>query len=177
MMSMRSDFFGSLQSDEPLFDARQQIDVPPLGEASCARLSSRPAELLGARFETDRLVDIIARRAAEDSVKDVGALPLLSYTLDDMWSEMVKAGATACCGFPRNPSSLAACWSSAPTGFSRTHPGAEGCAQAHSHAQAARPCARTASRRVAAPLARSSRTRSGGSSPSLPAIPTGFSSP
>src|SRR5262245_142830 len=30
------------------------------------------------------------RRTAEDSVKDVGALPLLSYTLDDMWSAMVK---------------------------------------------------------------------------------------
>ena len=32
------------------------------------------------------------RRAAEDSVRDVGALPLLSYTLDDMWREMLKAG-------------------------------------------------------------------------------------
>ena len=53
---------------------------------------SRPAQLLGARFESERLVDIIARRAAEDSVKDVGALPLLSYTLDDMWREMLKAG-------------------------------------------------------------------------------------
>jgi hypothetical protein len=37
----------------------------------------------GARFETAGLVDIITRRTVEDSVKDVGALPLLSYTLDD----------------------------------------------------------------------------------------------
>ena len=36
--------------------------------------------------------DIITRRTAEDSVKDVGALPLLSYTLDDMWTQMVKRG-------------------------------------------------------------------------------------
>src|SRR5262249_44583119 len=36
--------------------------------------------------------DVITRRAAEDSVKDVGALPLLSYTLDDMWAQMVKRG-------------------------------------------------------------------------------------
>ena len=37
MMSMRSDFLGQLQNDEPLFKARQQIDVPPLREAHCAR--------------------------------------------------------------------------------------------------------------------------------------------
>jgi hypothetical protein len=37
-------------------------------------------------------VDIITRRTAEDSVTDVGALPLLSYTLDDMWTQMVKRG-------------------------------------------------------------------------------------
>ena len=92
MMSMRSDFLGSLQSDTPLFKARLQIDVPPLGEDELREVVSRPAQLLGARFETEKLVDIIARRAAEDSVKDVGALPLLSYTLDDMWSEMLKAG-------------------------------------------------------------------------------------
>jgi hypothetical protein len=35
-------------------------------------------------------VEIITRRTAEDSVKDAGALPLLSYTLDDMWTQMVK---------------------------------------------------------------------------------------
>ena len=92
MMSMRSDFYGSLQSDAPLFRARLQIDVPPLGEDELREVVSRPAQLLGARFESDRLTDIIARRAAEDSVKDVGALPLLSYTLDDIWSEMLKAG-------------------------------------------------------------------------------------
>src|SRR4029077_3304731 len=38
------------------------------------------------------LVDIITQRTADDSVKDVGALPLLSYTLDDMWTKMVQRG-------------------------------------------------------------------------------------
>jgi formylglycine-generating enzyme required for sulfatase activity len=56
------------------------------------KVVSRPAELLAARFESEGLIDIIARRTAEDSVKDVGALPLLSYTLDDMWTHMVKSG-------------------------------------------------------------------------------------
>ena len=92
MMSMRSDFLGGLQNDEPLFNVHRQINVPPLREAELRNVVSRPAELLSARFETAGLVDIITRRTAEDSVKDVGALPLLSYTLDDMWTQMAKRG-------------------------------------------------------------------------------------
>jgi formylglycine-generating enzyme required for sulfatase activity len=90
LMSMRADFLGELQKDEPLFNAHRKIDVPPLREAELREVVSRPAELLSARFETAGLADIITRRTAEDSVKDVGALPLLSYTLDDMWTQMVK---------------------------------------------------------------------------------------
>ena len=92
MMSLRSDFLGHLQNDEALFAARQQIDVPPLREVELREIVSRPAQLLAARFETEALVDIITRRTAQDSIKDVGALPLLSYTLDDMWTKMVKRG-------------------------------------------------------------------------------------
>jgi formylglycine-generating enzyme required for sulfatase activity len=91
IMSMRSDFLGHLQSDKPLFNVHRLIQVPPLGEEELREIIGRPALLLGARFENDRLVDIITQRTAEDSVKDVGALPLLSYTLDDMWAQMVKA--------------------------------------------------------------------------------------
>src|SRR5215813_14182595 len=92
LMSMRADFLGELQKDEPLFKAYRKIDVPPLREAELREVVSRPAELLSARFEPAGLVDIITRRAAEDSVEDVGALPLLSYTLDDMWTQMVQRG-------------------------------------------------------------------------------------
>jgi hypothetical protein len=90
LMSMRSDFLGNLQIDEPLFAAHRKIDVPPLREPELRKVVSRPAEALSARFETDGLVDLITRRTAEDSVKDAGALPLLSYTLDDMWTKMQK---------------------------------------------------------------------------------------
>src|ERR1700730_14433131 len=90
MMSMRSDFLGHLQNDKPLFKVRQHIDVPPLGGEELREIVSRPAQLLSARFETDGLVDMISRRTAEDAVKDVGALPLLSYTLDEMWAQMVR---------------------------------------------------------------------------------------
>ena len=90
MMSMRSDFLGALQNDKPLFRARLQIDVPPLGEEELREVVARPAQLLAARFETEGLVDTISRRAADDGARDVGALPLLSYTLDDMWTQMVR---------------------------------------------------------------------------------------
>ena len=78
LMSMRTDFLGELQKDEPLFKVHRKIDVPPLREAELRKVVSCPAELLSARFETAELVDIITSRTAEDSVKGVGALPLLS---------------------------------------------------------------------------------------------------
>jgi len=66
LMSMRTDFLGELQKDEPLFRVHCKVDVPPLREAELREVVSRPAELLAARFETDGLVDIITRRTAED---------------------------------------------------------------------------------------------------------------
>jgi formylglycine-generating enzyme required for sulfatase activity len=90
MMSLRSDFPGRLQNDLPLFKIRRQIDVGPLDFGGLREVVSRPAELLGAKFDPPGLIDIIARRTAEDSVKAVGALPLLSYTLDDMWAQMLE---------------------------------------------------------------------------------------
>ena len=81
-----------MQKDEPLFKVHCKIDVPPLRETELRTVVSRPAELHSARFETDGLVETITRRTVEDSVTDVGALPLLSYTLDDMWTQMVRHG-------------------------------------------------------------------------------------
>jgi formylglycine-generating enzyme required for sulfatase activity len=92
LMSLRADFFGELLNDAALQDISRKIEVPPLREAELREIVSRPAQLLSARFETDGMIDTISRRAAEDSVKDVGALPLLSYTLDDMWTNMVRRG-------------------------------------------------------------------------------------
>jgi TIR domain len=65
LMSMRTDFLGELQKDEPLFKVHCKIDVPPLREGELRKVVSCPAELLSARFETDSLVDIITRRTAE----------------------------------------------------------------------------------------------------------------
>ncbi len=92
MMSLRSDFFGALQNDQPLFAVHRQINLPPLREAELRQVVSKPAALLSARFESDKLCDDLARRAAEESARDAGALPLLSYLLDDMWTDMVRRG-------------------------------------------------------------------------------------
>jgi formylglycine-generating enzyme required for sulfatase activity len=92
MMSMRADFFGELQKDQPLDDVSRKIEVKPLREAQLLEVVSRPAALLSARFENDHLAGDIGRRAAEESVNDAGALPLLSYLLEDMWQNMVEQG-------------------------------------------------------------------------------------
>ena len=77
LMSMRSDFLAALQNDDQIFSVHSKIDVP--------------AEQLSARFESDATIDVIARSTVGGSDKD-SALPLLSYMLDDMWTEMVRRG-------------------------------------------------------------------------------------
>jgi formylglycine-generating enzyme required for sulfatase activity len=125
MMSLRADFFGDFQSDESLYAVHRQINVPPLRKAQLREVVSRPAELLAARFETPSLVDIITRHTAEDSVKDVGALPLLSYTLDDMWTQMVKRG-DGTLRLPVQSFELGGVMVDRANTFLATHPGAEG---------------------------------------------------
>jgi hypothetical protein len=71
-----------VQKAEALYKAHRLDNVPPPREAELREVVSRPAKLLSARFETDRLAATIAQRTAEESTKDVGALPLLSDLLD-----------------------------------------------------------------------------------------------
>ncbi len=92
MMSLRADFFGELQKDQALYEVHKVINVPPLREAELREVVRRPAALLSARFENDRLAADIAQRTAEESAKDVCALPLLCYLLEDMWTNMVRRG-------------------------------------------------------------------------------------
>ena len=81
---------------------------------NCCRRGSR----------TPGLVDIITRRTAEDSVKDVGALPLLSYTLDDMWTQMAKGG-EGVLRLPAQSFELGGVLVDRADKFLATHPGAE----------------------------------------------------
>jgi formylglycine-generating enzyme required for sulfatase activity len=124
LVSMRADFLGDLLKDEPLYRVHRQINVPPLREAGLRDVVSRPAQLLSARFETDGLVDIITRRTAEDAVKEVGALPLLSYTLDDMWTQMAKRD-DGVLRLPAQSFELGGVLVDRANSFLATHPGTE----------------------------------------------------
>ena len=176
LMSLRADFFGELQKDAPLYKAHRLISVPPLGEAELLAVVTQPAKLLSVRFETDHLAADITRRAAEDSAKDAGALPLLSYLLDDMWRQHGGARRRHASPAGAIDRPWPACWSIAPTGSFPPIP-----------------VPRTALRRIfTLKLAtvredgeptrrrawrRSFPTRSGGWSASLPTIRTACSSP
>jgi TPR repeat protein len=86
--SMRSDYFGRLQADEPLFKCYEHVDVPPLDSTQLHEVVTTPAQVLGVAFEDNQIADRITAAAAAEP----GALPLLSYLLTDMWASMVKRG-------------------------------------------------------------------------------------
>ena len=150
--------------------------MPPLREAELREVVGRPAQLLSARFETEGLIDIITRRTAEDSVKDVGALPLLSYTLDDMWTQMVRRG-DGMLRLPAQSFELGGVLVDRANTFLAAHPGAEDALRrVLTLAAGDRARGRRADAAPRCPR-RSSPTRNGGWSPNLPTIPTGFWSP
>jgi len=84
--SLRADYFDRLQADEPLFKCHEHVNVPPLDRAQLKQVVAAPAGTLGVGFEDDKIVDRITDAAATEP----GALPLLSYLLTDMWTEMVR---------------------------------------------------------------------------------------
>jgi hypothetical protein len=86
--SMRSDHFGRLQADEPLFKCHEHVDVPPLDRAQLHEVVTAPARALGVHFENDEVANSITAAATAQP----GALPLLSYLLTDMWAGMVGRG-------------------------------------------------------------------------------------
>ena len=172
LMSLRADFFGALQSDEPLFAAHRQINVPPLREAELREVVSRPAAaaLRALRDRRARRRHRAAHGGGIGQGRRRAAAALLSARRHVDADGRARRRRAAPAG--RRRSSSAACWPSAPTPSSRairsprTRCGA--CSRSSS-----RPCARTASRRGGARCAPSSPTRNGGWSPSLPTIPTG----
>ena len=69
LMSLRADFSGALQNDEPLFEIYHRVEVPPLREAQLREIVTRPAELLAARFESEHVATDIARRTSVGSAR------------------------------------------------------------------------------------------------------------
>jgi hypothetical protein len=84
LTSLRSDYYGRLQADAPLFAASERIDVPPLGRDQIEDVVRKPAARLGARFDNPVVVPLIADATA----REPGALPMLSFLMEDAWERM-----------------------------------------------------------------------------------------
>ncbi len=84
MLSIRSDHYGHLQEDAPLFEACERIDVPPMDREQIECMIREPAARLGVRFENPEMVPPIA----EATAREKGALPMLSYLMSDVWETM-----------------------------------------------------------------------------------------
>src|SRR5512132_2866773 len=64
------------------------IDVPPLREDSLRQVVQRPPALLGVCFEDESM----GERVVSSTARQPGALPLLSYLLEDLWKGMQRRG-------------------------------------------------------------------------------------
>ena len=84
IMSIRADFYGRLQEDAVLLKASEKIDIPPLTKAGLYEVVEQPAKRFGATFEPG-LVDKLVKAAHEAP----SGLPLLSYQMDALWSDMI----------------------------------------------------------------------------------------
>ena len=90
MASLRADYYGQWQADEPFFRHGERIDVPPLTKEQIERVVREPADRLGVRFENPDIVGVIA----EATWKEPGGLPMLSYLMQDAWEEMRRNDAS-----------------------------------------------------------------------------------
>jgi tetratricopeptide (TPR) repeat protein len=88
LSSLRSDHYGHFQADSHLFKHAVRVDVPPLAENGLQKIVEKPTTALKARFEDVQMVPRIAAATA----RDPGALPLLSYLMEDMWRSMQCRG-------------------------------------------------------------------------------------
>jgi formylglycine-generating enzyme required for sulfatase activity len=93
--TMRSDFFDRLETMAPLaaLSADAQFLLLPPDGAEIGQIIRQPAREAGLRFEHDAprglyLDEVIQQAAAEQQ----GALPLLSFLLDQLWQRRSEAG-------------------------------------------------------------------------------------
>jgi tetratricopeptide (TPR) repeat protein len=88
LLSLRSDYYPQYQNDGDLFAASERVDILPLTQAVLTEIVRKPAETLGARFESGDMVQHVV--AATE--REAGALPLLSDLMHDVWLRMLERG-------------------------------------------------------------------------------------
>jgi tetratricopeptide (TPR) repeat protein len=86
--SLRSDFYGRLQDNRPLFNVSTRIDLPPLDASQLKIVATDPLLILGARCEPEELADAIVSGADGRP----GSLALMSYFLTNLWKQMRERG-------------------------------------------------------------------------------------
>ena len=94
LATMRSDYWHRA-SDVPrlvaLAEGRGRFDLLNAAQAEITEMIRRPAESAGLTFETDPRTDIRLDAAlAEEAAREPGALPLLSFLLDALYSKDVE---------------------------------------------------------------------------------------
>ncbi|HLY57813.1 MAG TPA: hypothetical protein VKS60_19780 [Stellaceae bacterium] len=93
--TMRSDFYDRLESLPALEEATRagQYLLTPPTPAELRQIVRGPARLAGLRFEVDeRSGEDLADRIVADAAAEPGALPLLSFALDQLWQARDVAG-------------------------------------------------------------------------------------
>ena len=97
--TMRSDYWhraSELPRLVALAEGRGRFDLLSPGQAEIAEMIRRPAEVAGLSFETDQRTEIRLDAAlAEEAASEPGALPLLSFLLDALYSRDVETGKSA----------------------------------------------------------------------------------
>ena len=86
--TLRVDDFDLFRTDSSLFECSELIKVLPLNRDQLHKVVTAPSQLLNVEFEDD----LLANRLTEAAEREPGALPLLSYQLNNMWLSMVKRG-------------------------------------------------------------------------------------
>jgi formylglycine-generating enzyme required for sulfatase activity len=95
--TMRSDFFDRLETSAGLALARLAVNearyqlLPP-DEAEIGQIIRQPAQETGLRFERDPTRGLSLDEAIRQAAGDRGALPLLSFLLDQLWQKRGDTG-------------------------------------------------------------------------------------
>ena len=96
LATLRSDFYGAAQRDEAFLRLKGEqghYDLLPPGAAALRLIITEPARLAGLRFEREEAAGhSLDARLLEDALQQPDALPLLQYTLRELYEQRSPEG-------------------------------------------------------------------------------------
>jgi formylglycine-generating enzyme required for sulfatase activity len=92
--TMRSDFFDRIERMPALaaLSAEGRYLLLPPDDPEIGQIIRQPAQEAGLRFEHDAATDVGLDEVMRQAARDSGALPLLSFLLDQLWQRRNEAG-------------------------------------------------------------------------------------